>query len=901
MAECQDQTLVLVDGSSYLFRAYHAMPELTNSKGMPTGAAYGVINMLKSLLNDYNTSHIAVVFDSKGKTTRHTIYPDYKANRPEMPEDLRVQIEPLHRIIQALGLPLIMESGIEADDLIGSLAKRAEQQGLQVVISTGDKDMAQLVTDHVTLVNTMSQTTMDEDGVEQKFGVKPERIIDYLALIGDSVDNIPGVPKVGPKTAVKWLSQYDSLDNIMQHADEFKGKVGEYLRDSLSFLPMAKQLVTIDCDLDMHVTIDECVRKPMDADALKTLFSELEFRRWLADLDNTDSNVQAVSAESVEIEVVTVLDADQLAECVTRCQQATVIALDTETTSIHPMQAQLVGVSLAWDGHQAAYIPLRHDYLGVPAQLSQQEVFAALQPVLEDNSKIIVGQNLKYDIKVLQRAGIHLTCHWVDTMLQAYVLNPSAGRFDLDTLAEKHLNHKTIHFEDIAGKGKKQLTFNQISLDKAAPYAGEDAAIAWQLYHHFLTEMKQDEQLLMLFNDMEMPLMPILAAMEYHGVLIDAELLHKQSRSLGVSIAQLQQQIFDQAGCEFNIDSPKQLVEILFDRLQLPIIKKTPKGQPSTAEPVLTELSHDYPLPKAILQYRSLVKLKTTYTDKLPLEINTDTGRVHTSYRQAATSTGRLASNNPNLQNIPVRTEEGRAIRQAFIAPEGFKVMSADYSQIELRIMAHLSQDDGLLKAFSEGLDVHRATAAEVFGVGVDDVSDQQRRSAKAINFGLIYGMSAFGLAKQLDVDRGSAQHYIDTYFARYPGVHDYMERARQTAREQGYVSTLFGRKLWVPDIKSSNKMRQNAAERAAINAPMQGTAADIIKRAMINVQAWLAKNHPAASMIMQVHDELIFELPDAVVGECMAGIKACMESAAQLDVPLLVDMGVGDNWQQAH
>ncbi|MDF1759339.1 MAG: DNA polymerase I [Coxiellaceae bacterium] len=903
MAQSQDNTLVLVDGSSYLFRAYHALPELNNSKGMPTGAAYGVINMLRSLVKEYNTSHIAVVFDAKGKTTRHEIYPDYKANRPEMPEELRVQIEPLHDMIRALGLPLIIQPGIEADDLIGTLAERGAQAGLHVIISTGDKDMAQLVTPKISLVNTMSRTEMDEAGVEAKFGVKPDQIIDYLALMGDTVDNIPGVPKVGPKTAAKWLAQYDSLDNIMQHAGEFKGKVGEYLRDSLEFLPLAKQLVTIDCALDIAVKIDDCVRQPIDTEQLRHLFAELEFKRWLKDLDATDANVIPVekTENTFSLAIDTILSEQQFEDCLKQCEAADVLALDTETTALNPMMAQLVGISLAWDTEHAVYIPLAHDYLGAPQQLDKSTTLQRLSKVLSVKNKKIIGQNLKYDIKVLRRAGCDLDCQWVDTMLQSYVLDPAANRHDLDTLAEKYLDYKTIHFEDIAGKGKKQLTFNQVSLEQAAPYAGEDAAIALRLYHHFNAELTKDEQLLAVLNDLEMPLMPILAQMEYTGVLIDAAVLHKQSQALAKTIQKLTDEIFSMAGEEFNIDSPKQLLAILYEKLKLPILKKTPKGQPSTAEPVLTELSHDYPLPKAILAYRSLVKLKSTYTDKLPLEINPDTGRVHTSYRQAATSTGRLASNNPNLQNIPVRSEEGRAIRQAFIASPDFQVMSADYSQIELRIMAHLSEDKGLTTAFNEGLDVHKATAAEVFGVPLDEVTADQRRSAKAINFGLIYGMSAFGLAKQLGIDRNSAQEYMDTYFARYPGVHAYMEEARSLARKQGYVSTLFGRKLQVPEINSSNKMRQNAAERAAINAPMQGTAADIIKRAMIAVDQWLHQHCPKAKMIMQVHDELVFELPEGEAAACMAGIKACMESAADLHVPLIVDMGLGNNWQEAH
>lgn len=896
--------LVLVDGSSYLFRAYHAMPELTNPDGMPTGAIYGVVNMLRRLRSDYPGSRILVIFDSKGKTTRHSYYPDYKANRPEMPEDLAVQIEPLHQIIEAEGMPLFRIPGIEADDIIGTLARQASEQGQSVIISTGDKDMAQLVNEQVTLINTMTNSLLDPDGVMKKFAVRADQIIDYLALMGDSVDNIPGVPKVGPKTAAKWLAQYDSLDNIMAHADEFKGKVGEYLRDSLAFLPIAKRLVTIECDIDLPAEWVHQEMRPADRTQLAQLFKNLAFNRWLAEAQAPSENEIATPTVSAQDEVYdyhcVLTEADWQA-CLALWQEAEVFAFDTETTSLDAMQARLVGFSLSFKAGEAFYVPLRHDYLGVPEQLPVEKVLADVKLLLAMPKKLMIGQNLKYDLKILRSEGIAVHCQLFDTMLAAYVLDPISGRHDMDSLAARYLDRQLISFKDVAGTGKKQLTFDAVNLEQATDYAAEDAEVTLALYQRLQPELEKSADCWRVFSTLEMPLMPILMAMEYHGVLVDVAMLHAQGEAMGLRMAELTDEIFALAGEDFNIDSTKQLAEILYEKLQLPILKKTPKGAPSTAEPVLSELAHDYPLPKLLLEYRSLTKLKSTYIDKLPREVNPATGRVHTSYRQAVTSTGRLASNNPNLQNIPVRSEAGRAIRKAFVAPSGYSIISADYSQIELRIMAHLSQDVGLCQAFADGLDIHKATAAEIFGETLEEVTAEQRRSAKAINFGLIYGMSAFGLSKQLGIDRASAARYMEVYFARYPGVQQYMHDIREKAHEQGFVSTLFGRKLLVPDIHSKNKMRQNAAERAAINAPMQGTAADIIKLAMLNVQKWLAKYCPKAVMLMQVHDELVFECPNELVAECSAGVKASMENAAELAVPLIVDVGVGRSWEAAH
>lgn len=906
--------LVLVDGSSYLFRAFHALPPLTNSKGMPTGAVKGVINMIRRLVKDYPGSHIAVVFDAKGKNFRHEMFPDYKANRPPMPDDLRVQIEPIHQIIKAMGLPLLIVDGVEADDVLGTLAAKATQTGVDTVISTGDKDMAQLVSAHVSLVNTMTNTRMDEQGVLDKFGVPPERIIDYLALIGDTVDNIPGVPKVGPKTAVKWLTAYDSLQGVIESADKVGGKVGENLRDSLEQLPLSYDLATIKTDVELVETPQSLVQTEPETEQLKALFSELEFKSWVTELSgdapaasaiaaNTGAPVDEPEQESSydgPVDYQVVLDKVALQTWVEKLEAAELFALDTETTSLNYMEAKLVGISVAVAAHEAAYIPFGHDYLGAPAQLSRDEVLDTLRPLLESEQHKKVGQNLKYDMNVLANHGILLRGVTEDTMLESYVLD-STQRHNMDALAERHLSHTTIHFEDVAGKGAKQLTFNQIDLEQAGPYAAEDADITLRLHQTLQPQLQAQPRLLEVYRDIEMPLLDVLSRIERNGALIDADMLFRQSHELAERMQQLECQAFDLAGEEFNLGSPKQLQAIFYEKLELPVLKKTPKGQPSTAEPVLQELAIDYELPKVILEYRSLSKLKSTYTDKLPAQVHTATGRIHTSYHQAVTATGRLSSSDPNLQNIPIRTEEGRKIRHAFIAADGYQLVAADYSQIELRIMAHLSQDKGLLDAFAHGLDVHRTTASEVFDTPFDEVTDDQRRSAKAINFGLIYGMSAFGLGRQLGINRNEAQRYIDMYFARYPGVLSYMDNIRSDAADKGYVETLFGRRLYLPEINSSNGMRRQAAERTAINAPMQGTAADIIKKAMIAVDKWLAGSELDARVIMQVHDELVLEVAKADVAAVTEGLHKYMSETVQLDVPLIVDVGCGANWGEAH
>lgn len=887
---------ILVDGSSYLFRAYYALPSLTNSQGLPTGAIYGVINMLKRLLNDYGPEHIAVVFDPKGKTFRNELYAQYKANRSAMPDELSVQIKPLFEIITALGFPLIIKDGFEADDVIATLAKEAKQQSMAVLVSTGDKDLAQIVNDKVTLVNTMTNQLLDPDGVVKKFGVAPNNIIDYLTLVGDTSDNIPGVPNVGPKTAAKWLSHYGSLDNIVKHADEIKGKVGENLRSHLSDIPLTRQLVTVIADVDIAENPKSLTLQAQDREKLIELFSKLEFKTWLAEIL---ANENAVSKD--EKSYHTILDKKTFATWLKKLSQSKLFAFDTETTHIDTMCASLVGVSFAVTSGEAAYVPIAHDYLGAPQQLTKKWLLQQLTPLLEDPQKTIVGQNLKYDIQVLAKEGIAIKAKIWDTLLESYVLNSSSTRHNLNSLALKYLGKSTIQFKDIAGTGAKQMSFNEISIDEAGPYAAEDADIALQLHHKLLPMITKEKSFANVLNQIEMPLMPILARMEMHGVLVDAEMLKKQSKELAKRIAELEQEAFTLAGHEFNLGSPKQLQAILYQEQQLPVLKKTPGGQPSTAEFVLQDLALDYPLPKVILEYRSLSKLKSTYTDRLPQQIHAESGRVHTSYNQAVTSTGRLSSNNPNLQNIPIRTAQGRRIRQAFIAPRGYRIVAADYSQVELRIMAHISKDPALIKAFENKLDIHRATAAEVFGITLDEVTSEQRRSAKAINFGLLYGMSSFGLARQLGIERKLAKKYIDIYFARYPKVHDYMEMIRKLAAQQGYVETLFGRRLYVPEINSANMQRRRGAERAAINAPMQGTAADIIKIAMINVDAWLQKNNTAARMIMQVHDELVFEVPIKDLGTVTTQIRHAMTHAAQLIVPLVVDIGVGHNWDEAH
>ena len=892
--------LVLVDGSSYLFRAFHAMPNLSNSQGEPTGAIYGVVNMIRRLLADYDPEHIAVVFDAKGKTFRNDLYAEYKAHRPPMPQELAQQIEAVHEIIKAMGLPLLCVPGVEADDVIGTLAQQATEQGIDTIISTGDKDMAQLVNQHVMLIDTMKDAVSDEQGVMERFEVTPAQIIDYLALIGDKVDNVPGVPKVGPKTAVKWLQEYGSLDEIIAHAGEIKGKVGESLRDSLEQLPLAKELVTIKKDVELDVSPVTINRQPPDTEALRVLYSRFEFKTWLAQILGNEGEQQAEKAVS-EARYETVLTQKAFDNWLNKLKQAELFAFDLETTSLDYMQAEIVGCSFAVKSGEAAYVPLAHDYEGAPAQLSRVEVLAQLKPLLEDAQQAKLGQNLKYDMSVLARYDIHMQGIAFDTMLESYVLDSTASRHDMDTLALKHLSHKTIHFEDIAGKGAKQLSFNEIDIDTAATYAAEDADITFQLHETLWPRLQQTPSLEVVFRNIEMPLVPVLSRIERRGVLLDVEMLKQQSREFEKRLLELEREAHKEAGEVFNLGSPKQLQAILFDKLGLPVVSKTPKGQPSTAESVLQELAHDYALPELILEHRSLSKLKSTYTDKLPQQIDPQTGRVHTSYHQAVAATGRLSSSDPNLQNIPVRNEAGRRIRQAFIAAPGHKLLAADYSQIELRIMAHLSRDEGLLKAFAAGEDIHRATAAEVFGVEPGKVSSEMRRSAKAINFGLIYGMSAFGLARQLDIERGMAQQYIDLYFARYPGVKAYMDETRERAREQGYVETVYGRRLYLPEIKASNMARRQYAERTAINAPMQGTAADIIKRAMIDLDRVIEKSKLAIHMIMQVHDELVFEVSEGIAEEASDIITNSMVGAAELAVPLIIDVGIGSNWDEAH
>ncbi len=911
MTDQKTPPVVLVDGSSYLFRAYHALPPLTTSKNQPTGAIKGVISMLRRLEQDFPGSKMVVVFDAKGKTFRHDMYEEYKANRPPMPEDLGSQIEPIHEIVKAMGLPLLIVPGVEADDVIGTLAYEATSKGIDVVISTGDKDMAQLVSDHVTLINTMTETRMDRAGVIDKFGVAPEQIIDYLALVGDKVDNIPGVNKCGPKTAVKWLESYQDLDTVMAHADEIKGKIGEYLREATDTLPLSRELATIKTDVELEFGLEDLQHREQDDSQLLELFREYEFRTWIAELEAGDDKDAGASDSAssdtpakapVEKQYSVITDQQELDDWLARLKQAPLFAFDTETTSLRYSEAEIVGVSFAIEPGEAAYVPLAHDYMGAPEQLDRDAVLNQLKPLLEDPEQAKVGQNLKYDKNVLANHGITLEGIAEDTMLESYVLNSVASRHDMDSLARQYLDETTITFESIAGKGAKQLTFNQIELEKAGPYAAEDADITLRLHQTLKPLLEQTGRLASVYRDIDLPLVPVLSRMEQRGALINASTLRRHSQELAERMAELEQEAHEVAGETFNLGSPKQLQSIFYEKMGLPVIKKTPKGAPSTAEPVLQELAHDHELPRLILEHRSLSKLKSTYTDTLPELISHRTGRVHTSYHQAVTATGRLSSSEPNLQNIPIRSEQGRRIRQAFVAPDGYKLVAADYSQIELRIMAHLSGDKGLLTAFEKGEDIHRATAAEVFGVSVDEVSADQRRSAKAINFGLIYGMSAFGLSRQLDVERKVAQEYIDRYFDRYPGVLKYMDNIRKQAHDDGYVETLFGRRLYLPEINARNKQMQQAAERTAINAPMQGTAADIIKRAMIDVEAWLLKEHAdEARMTMQVHDELILEVKESAVDRIRDGLIQRMSAAAELDVPLLVEAGVGDNWDQAH
>lgn len=930
MAQIADNPLILVDGSSYLYRAYHAFPPLTNSAGQPTGAMYGVLNMLRSLIMQYEPSHVAVVFDAKGKTFRDELFEAYKSHRPPMPDDLREQIAPLHDMVVAMGMPLLSVSGVEADDVIGTLAKQAAAEGRAVLISTGDKDMAQLVTPDITLINTMNNTILGPEEVETKYGVPPSLIIDYLALMGDSSDNIPGVPGVGEKTAQALLQGLGSLDDIYADLNKIAGlsfrgakTLAPKMETNKEMAYLSYTLATIKTDVELDRTWDSLALTEPDLDKLHALFTQYEFKRWISDLENggwlakkstrsapskavVTAAVQTPAAPAATPDISsenyeTILDEEALNRWAQILREAGEFAFDTETDSLDNLSARLVGMSFAAKAGHAAYVPIGHDYLDAPDQLLTEQVLRMMKPILEDEKIRKIGQNLKFDRGIMENYSVELRGIAFDTMLESYVLNSVAGRHDMDSLADRHLNYKTTTFEDIAGKGKKQLTFNQIPLEEAANYAAEDADITLLLHQALYPQLEAEKSLLHVYQDIEMPLVPVLSRMERTGVLIDANVLAAQSVELTARLDELEKQAFAIAGEEFNLSSPKQLQTILFEKLNLPVVKKTPGGAPSTNEEVLEELADNHELPRVILEHRSLSKLKTTYTDKLPLMVDPKTRRVHTSYHQAVTATGRLSSRDPNLQNIPVRTDEGRRIRQAFIARDGYCIMAADYSQIELRIMAHLSQDKGLLKAFAEGKDIHRATAAEVFGVPLDEVTADQRRSAKAINFGLIYGMSAFGLARQLGIPRGEAQRYMDLYFERYPGVLEYMARTREHAAEKGYVETLEGRRLWLPEINSRNGMRRKAAEREAINAPMQGTAADIIKKAMIAVDDWLQKENIDALMIMQVHDELVFEVRKEQQAEMAEKIRGLMEAAMKLDVPLKVEAGVGANWDEAH
>ncbi len=906
--------LVLVDASSYLFRAYHALPKLTNSRGEATGALIGVINMLRKLRDDFRPELMAVIFDAPGETFRDAIFPAYKAHRPPMPEDLREQIEPLHAVIQAMGLPLLRVPEVEADDVIGTLASRAALQGLPTLIATGDKDLAQLVGDHVTLINTMNDERLDRQGVIDKFGVPPERIVDYLTLVGDSVDNIPGVPNCGPKTALKWLQEYGDLEGVMAHADQITGKVGENLRQSLPRLPLSCTLARIRVDLDLGVEPADLKPAAPDLETLRSWYRRIESRRLLVSLDGMEDAqdsapgddakagpaVAASPGDSAHYEIL--LDTAGLDAWLARLEAAELLVLDTETTSLDYIQARIVGLSFAVEAGAAAYVPLAHTYLGAPAQLDREAVLARLKPLLEDPARPKAGQNLKYDMSVLANHGIELQGIAHDTMLESYVLDSTAIRHDMDSLALKYLGHKTIHFEDIAGKGTKQLGFDQIPVEAAGRYAAEDAEVTLRLHQAFWPRLEQSPRLVRLYQEIEIPLVPVLSRLERHGVRIDQDCLALQSRDLTERIAKLEEAAYTLAGRPFNLGSPKQIGDIFFSEQGLPVLEKTPKGAPSTSESVLQQLADaGHELPRIILEHRGLSKLKSTYTDKLPQMVSPLTGRVHTSYHQAVAATGRLSSSDPNLQNIPIRSEDGRRIRLAFIADPGCKLIAADYSQIELRIMAHLSGDQRLLAAFAAGQDIHQATAAEVWGLTPDQVSGNQRRSAKAINFGLIYGMSAFGLARQLGIERAEAQAYVDLYFQRYTGVKDFMERTRQQARRDKFVETLFGRRLHLPDIDHPNQARRAGAERTAINAPMQGTAADIIKRAMIAVDGWIQSERPPVRMIMQVHDELVFEVEEAAVPEATGCIRSAMESAAELAIPLLVQIGIGNNWEEAH
>ncbi len=908
MSDNDTPPLILVDGSSYLYRAFHVpeLQSLTTSSGQPTGAIYGVVNMLKRLLGKEQPSHIAVVFDAKGKTFRHELYSDYKANRPSMPEELRAQIDPLHAVIRALGLVLISEPNVEADDVIGTLASQAVDQGHEVLISTGDKDMAQLVNDHVTLVNTMTNAKMDAVGVRKKFGVAPHQIIDYLALTGDKSDNVPGVPGVGPKTAAKWLNEFGSLEQITSHADSITGKIGEKLRAHLEQLPLSHELVSIRCALDLPIDVEDLRTQPPDSKQLQQLYSELEFKSWLGSLDvqegeMTDVAPAEVTAAGRSYELI--LSDEDLDRWLVQLQQADLVALHVETNTPDYMKANVVGLSVAVSPGEAAYIPFAHEYPGAPEQLNSEATLEKFKIIFNSSPPKIIGHNLKHDRTVLLNHDIHLEGIRHDIMLQSYVCNSVASRHDLDALCKKYLGHTSIDLQDIVGKGSKQIAFDQADLKDVADYAAECADMVLRLHKVFWSELEQKQRSRQrkLYQDIELPLSEVLSNMERQGVLLDCGQLTEQSRQFDERIHEIEKQAFEIAGEEFNLGSPKQIQEVLFEKQGLPVRRKTPTGQPSTAEDVLQELARDFPLPKLLLEHRALSKLKSTYTDKLPTLVSAKTGRIHTSYHQAVAATGRLSSSDPNLQNIPIRTEEGRRIRQAFVAPESHMILAADYSQIELRIMAHLSQDEGLCNAFSRGEDIHRATAAEVFATGLDDVSAEQRRSAKAINFGLIYGMSAFGLANQLGISRSEAQQYVSLYFERYPGVKKYMGDIREKARAQGYVETLFGRRLYLPDINHKNVKLRQYAERTAINAPMQGTAADIIKHAMIQIDAWQEQEHPGSKMIMQVHDELVFEVQEDHKDTVQKMVKQKMAAAVELSVPLVVDAGYGHNWDEAH
>ncbi|MBH9739739.1 DNA polymerase I [Vibrio navarrensis] len=932
MASIPENPLILIDGSSYLYRAFHAYPGTMSNGEIPTNAVYGVVNMLRSMMRQFASERIAVVFDAKGKTFRDEMYPEYKAHRPPMPDDLRCQIEPLHDVIRAMGLPLICVPGVEADDVIGTLAYQASQQGMPVLISTGDKDMAQLVDDNITLINTMTNVVMDREGVIEKFGIPPELIIDYLALMGDKVDNIPGVPGVGDKTAVALLQGIGGIASLYERLDEiaalgFRGSktMAKKLLDNKENALLSYQLATIKLDVELEQTPESLHKMAPNKDELIKLYGQLTFKSWLTELlDGGTGVVEAVeksvstrdtiaaaspakelntSAANIDrSQYETILDQDSFHAWLDKLKAAELFAFDTETDSLDYMVANLVGLSFAIEEGVAAYVPVAHDYLDAPQQLDRDWVLEHLKPILEDDAQAKVGQNLKYDASVLARYGIEMRGIKHDTMLASYVYNSVGGKHDMDSLALRFLQHSCISFEQIAGKGKNQLTFNQIDLNEAAVYAAEDADVTLRLHNRLAESLNADEKLKSVYEEIEVPLVPVLSRIERTGVLIDAMKLSAQSQEIALRLDELEQKAYEIAGQEFNMNSPKQLQTILFEQMGLPVVKKTPSGTPSTNEEVLQELALDYPLPKVILEYRGLAKLKSTYTDKLPKMINPTTGRVHTSYHQAVTATGRLSSTDPNLQNIPIRNEEGRRIRQAFVAPHGYKILAVDYSQIELRIMAHLSGDQALLDAFQQGKDIHAATAAEILGVSIDQVTSEQRRRAKAVNFGLIYGMSAFGLAKQLGIPRGEAQGYMDKYFERYPGVMQYMEDTRSTASELGYVETIFGRRLHLPEITSRNVMRRKAAERAAINAPMQGTAADIIKKAMLLVDQWIQQEGDGrVKLLMQVHDELVLEVEESSLAEIESKVQELMESAAQLKVPLVADAGHGDNWDQAH